>query len=249
MGTVRDRRAARPGRVPGVKAVIFDFYGTLVRMVPPLPRSHESILRARGLHEAAERWGDQWSVGPGDGEDHTAHSGSEESYLAWERGRLRERAIACGVPRELAGELAAEVDASIKSLRLELFGDVTAALAELRERGLTVALCSNWFWDLERAADEAGLAGLIDVAVTSARAGARKPHPLIYRTVLGECGVDPGDALFVGDMWQADVAGPLAQGMRAVHLWRPDRAVEGEAPPLPGRAARITGLEELSGLL
>lgn len=51
--------------------------------------------------------------------------------------------------------------------------------------------------------------------------------------------------LFVGDMWVPDVLGPLTAGMRAVHLWRPDRAVDGVAPPLPEGAARITGLREL----
>ncbi|MFI2214243.1 HAD family hydrolase [Streptomyces sp. NPDC020141] len=124
-----------------------------------------------------------------------------------------------------------------------------AGRARGRAHGLTVAICSNWFWDLDRALDEAGIGDLVDVAVTSARAGARKPHPRIYRAVLDECGVAPGQALFVGDMWEPDVLGPLAQGMRAVHLWRPDRAVQGAAPPLPGRAERIDGLHALTGLL
>ncbi|MQS39942.1 HAD family hydrolase [Streptomyces katsurahamanus] len=241
--------AIRPGRPSDVRAVIFDFYGTLVRMVPPLPAIHEALLRRRGLDEAAGRWGDQWSVGPGDGEEHLAASADRETYLAWERGRLRRRALACGVPEDQADDLAVELDLAIKDLRLELYADSKAVLTRVREHGLTVAVCSNWFWDLDQALDGVGLGPLVDVAVTSARAGARKPHPLIYRAVLDECGIAPGQALFVGDMWEADVLGPLAQGIRAVHLWRPDRAVRGEAPPLPGRAHRITDLHDLIRLL
>ncbi|MGX2997357.1 HAD family hydrolase [Streptomyces sp. JNUCC 64] len=234
---------------PAVKAVVFDFYGTLVRMVEPMPPSHASVFRRLGLGAYAERWGDQWSVGPADGEDHRAHSVDEETYRAWEVERLRSRAVARGVPEEAAGPLAVELDRAVKSLRVAAFPDVAPALARLREDGVKVVLCSNWYWDLDRAVAECGLTDLVDAAVTSARAGVRKPHPLIYRTALDAGGVEPGQALFVGDMWEADVVGPLALGIEAVHLWRPDRAVDGVAPPLPDRAHRIGSLDALPGLL
>ncbi|AXU16397.1 HAD family hydrolase [Streptomyces clavuligerus] len=218
-------------------------------MVPPLPPTHASVFHRLGLGRYAERWGDQWSTGPGDGEEHGAHSVSGTAYRAWEVDRLRRRALDRGVPAERAADLARELDRATKSLRLDRFADVPQALARLRERGLTVALCSNWFWDLDRAVAETGLAHLVDTAVTSARAGARKPHPRIYRAALDACGTAPGEALFVGDMWEADVLGPLAQGIRAAHLHRPDRAVDGPAPPLPGGAHRISSLAELPELL
>ncbi|MEV0375007.1 HAD family hydrolase [Streptomyces sp. NPDC050636] len=229
--------------------MVFDFYGTLVRMVPPLPPSHRSVFARRGLTEAAAKWGDQWRVGPRDGELHAAHSVSRETYRAWELDRLRRRALACGVPEAEVDGLVAEIDRVMKDLRLALFDDVLEVLTELRARGLVVAVCSNWFWDLDRAIEDVGLTGVVDVAVTSARAGARKPHPRIYRAVLDGCRLRPEQALFVGDMWAADVAGPLAAGMRAVHLWRPDRAVEGAAPPVPDGAARIGTLRALTDLL
>ncbi|MEW1678052.1 HAD family hydrolase [Streptomyces noursei] len=237
-----------PGRA-AVRGVILDFYGTLVRLVEPLPPSHRPFFLRRGLIGPADAWGDRWSAGPPDGAEHTAHSANERAYHAWELERLRHRALACGVPAAEAGPLAVEIDRAMKDMRLAPFDDVPAALAGLRARGLTVAVCSNWYWDLDRALDAVGLTGLVDVAVTSARAGARKPHPLIYRTVLQQCGLRPEQALFVGDVWEVDVAGPLAQGMRAVHLWRPDRAVAGVAPPLPDGAARIASLTALSALV
>ncbi|QDY80794.1 HAD family hydrolase [Streptomyces qinzhouensis] len=234
------------GLVDGVDAVVLDFYGTLVRMVPPLPPTHDSVLRRRGLHTAADNWGEMWSAGPADGEDHREHSVSEAAYRAWEVDRLRRRALDRGVPAELAGEVAAELDRATKTLTLELFPDVLASLARLRGRGLRIVVCSNWFWDLDRAVDGAGLGELVDTCVASARAGARKPHPLIYRAALDACGTTPGRTLFVGDMWEPDVLGPLAHGMRAVHLYRPDRAVQGAAPALPRGAARIATLRTLT---
>ncbi|MER6910187.1 HAD family hydrolase [Streptomyces sp. NPDC000594] len=242
--------AAAPHPGPGpVKAVILDFYGTLVHMVPPLPPSHASVFHRRGLGRYADGWGDQWATGPRDGEEHLVPSRSEAAYRAWEVDRLRRRALDLGVPEEEAGPLAADLDRATKSLRLAVYPEVTAVLTLLRERGLTVALCSNWYWDLDRAVAGVGLDPLVDTAVTSARAGARKPHPRIYRAALEACGVDAEAALFVGDMWESDVLGPLAQGIRAVHLHRPDRAVEGTAPPLPGRAHRISSLQGLQELL
>ncbi|WP_436735855.1 HAD family hydrolase [Streptomyces sp. BBFR102] len=229
----------------GIGAVVFDFYGTLVRMVEPLPPDHHGIFARRGLADQGELWGDQWSVGPGEGEEHTAHSADEAAYTAWERGRLRRRAQSCGVPEEALDELVDELDRAMKAVRLELFPDVPGVLAALRNRGLLVGVCSNWFWNLEEHVEETGLGGSVDVMVGSARAGARKPHPLIYRELLDRCALPPGRVLFVGDMWVPDVLGPLAAGMRAVHVHRPDRAVEGAAPPLPAGAARITDLRDL----
>ncbi|WP_445400847.1 HAD family hydrolase [Streptomyces sp. LE64] len=231
------------------EAVIFDFYGTLVRLVDPLPPSHAAVFHRLGLDAHVEAWGDQWATGPADGEDHRVHSVGEREYLAWEVDRLRRRALECGVPEEAAGPLAAELDRANKALHLELFEDVKAVLAQLREHGRTVALCSNWYWDLDRAVAGCGLTDLVDAAVTSARVGVRKPHPRIYRAALDACRVAPERALFVGDMWEADVEGPLAQGIRAVHLRRPDRVVDGIAPPLPDRAHRIASLDELGALL
>ncbi|MCM2392091.1 HAD family hydrolase [Streptomyces albipurpureus] len=232
-----------------IRGVVFDFYGTLVRMVPPLPPSHQAIFNRRGLVEAGERWGDQWSVGPAEGEEHSAHSISERTYLAWERDRLRRRAHDCQVPGDQVEDLVTELDGAMKDIHLALFEDVLDTLAALRAEGALIAVCSNWYWHLDRSIADVGLAELIDVSVSSAQAGARKPHPLIYRTVLDRCGLDPGETLFVGDIWRPDVVGPLAAGMRAVHLWRPDRAVRTAAPPLVPGAVRIAGLRELIPLL
>ncbi|MGA4844485.1 HAD family hydrolase [Streptomyces sp. G45] len=229
----------------GTGAVVFDFYGTLVRMVDPLPPDHQGIFARRGLTAQGELWGDQWSVGPGEGEDHREHSADEETYTAWERDRLRRRARSCGVPEEDLEDLVDELDRAMKAVHLELFPDAPDVLKALRERGLLIGVCSNWFWNLRERIAETGLADAVDVVVGSAQAGARKPHPLIYRTLLERCALPPHQVLFVGDMWTPDVLGPLAAGMRAVHVARPDRAVAGAEPPLPAGAARVSGLGEL----
>ena len=85
-------------------------------------------------------------------------------------------------------------------------------IAGLRDRGLRLAICSNWDWDLDLAVDEVGLADAFDVVVSSAWAGARKPHPRIFEHTLAKVGVDPSAVLFVGDTWGPDVVGPARTG-------------------------------------
>lgn len=124
------------------------------------------------------------------------------------------------------------------------YDDVTEVLTELRRRGLVVAVCSNWYWHLEEVIAEVGLTGLVDVVVTSARAGARKPHPLIFHQTLEQCGLQPAEAMFVGDLWEPDVLGPLSVGIRPAHLWRVERSGEAD-PPRRADVPRLSTLHEL----
>lgn len=169
--------------------------------------------------------------------------------MAWEHQRLRRRAAACGVGDDDLGALVADLHTASKTYTLEAYDEVSNVLAELRARGLTVAICSNWDWDIDRAVAGTGLEGATDLVVTSAQAGARKPHPRIFRHTLERCGVGPAEALFVGDTMYADVEGPLAYGMAAVHVWRDDMLAD--PGPLPAGAIRTADLRsvlDLTGL-
>jgi putative hydrolase of the HAD superfamily len=226
-------------------AVLVDFYGTLARAVTWGP-TREEVLSRRGFIVPAEvrrQWGDQHI----DGIEHLEHSRSAEHYRAWERDRLRRMVVECGVGPDDAEVLVDDLYAASKSFALEAYPEVPDVLTELRRGGVTVAVCSNWDWHLDRALAQAGLDGLVDFVVTSARAGARKPHPRIFRHTLERCGVEPAAALFAGDSWRPDVEGPLAAGMRAVHVWRPEFTVErGEPPPLTDGVVRV---DDLRGVL
>jgi putative hydrolase of the HAD superfamily len=208
----------------------------------PSPAEVFSRLGHR-LDEAAY---EAWQAEVFDGMEHLAESGSRALYLAWERERLRRLGAACGVGPEDAEELAAELHHAMQDFRLAAYDEVPGVLAELRRRGLVVAVCSNWTWDLDLALDQCDLAGAADVVVTSAQAGVRKPHPWIFSLTVDRCGVDPGEALFVGDTWYPDVEGALAAGLRPVHVWRPEEASAADPQPLPAGVLRVA---DLSGVL
>ncbi|MBB5159530.1 HAD family hydrolase [Saccharopolyspora phatthalungensis] len=231
--------------MPDVQGVLFDFNGTLARL-ESWGESHQDVFDRWGLTAAGKRWGDGWLVGPVDGEDHREHSQDRDGYHRWELSRLAARARRCGVPADRIDGVVRELDRANKTLTMSLYDDVVEVLSELRRRNVAVAVCSNWYWDLDAVIDQVGLTDLVDVAVTSARAGARKPHSLIFHRTLQLCGLQPAEALFVGDSWQADVIGPLAAGIRAVHLWRPERAAEA-APPRRADVPRLSSLYEVIG--
>jgi putative hydrolase of the HAD superfamily len=231
------------------RAVFLDFYGTLAHARTWGP-TREEVLQARGFEVPADitvRWVDEAA----DGKEHLEHSVSAERYRAWEHHRMRRFVEACGVGPDDADLLVDELYTATKSFRLDAYPEVPGVLEELRARHITIAVCSNWDWHLDRAMAQAGLDGLVDVMVTSARAGARKPHRRIYERTLEEAGVDdPADVVFVGDSWGPDVEGPTAMGMRPVHVWRPEWDGERETPPpIFDGVVRVSDLSTLVSLI
>ena len=99
-----------------------------------------------------------------------------------------------------------------------------ALLDSLRERGLETGIVANAWPEpgrvLRRDAEELGIAERMDAIVFSTDVGARKPAPEIFLHALGELGVDPLEAVFVGDRLVDDVQGAAALGMTTVQaLW------------------------------
>jgi len=211
-----------------VKAVIFDFYGTLAE-TPDWGPSWQEIVSDVG-YELPDNIRDRWWNDGLDGSEHDEHSQSRDHYVAWQQARTRGMLDECGVPGDVQDELIVRVREIGAHRRMRAYDDAAPVLAELRARGLTLAICSNWDWDLEEAIEAAGLAGTVDVVISSAWIGARKPHQRIYDAVLDRTGVAPEHALFVGDTWSCDVEGPRAMGLRPVYVRRPHHGPDSTAP-------------------
>lgn len=92
----------------------------------------------------------------------------------------------------------------------------------LRERGIRVGILSNTIWsgDYHRGVFERdGVLDLIDADVYSSEIAWTKPHPQAFRTAAAALGVEPSEAVYVGDRPFEDVHGSQVAGMRAI--WVP----------------------------
>ena len=125
-----------------------------------------------------------------------------------------------------------------QSAHFELYEDAREVLELLARRGLKIGLLSNSSRDLGEFVVHHGLAA--DALLTSASHGKTKPHQTIFRAILDLLGVDPAEALMVGDTLDEDVEGARAAGMSAVLLDR-----EGRHPGLPDRLEDLRGLPAL----
>lgn len=88
-------------------------------------------------------------------------------------------------------------------------------LGELKGRGYKLGVVSNWDALLPGVLEATGLAPYFDFVAASALVGAAKPDPRIFRVVLEGLGVEPHQALHVGDS-PDDLGGGAAAGVEAV---------------------------------
>jgi putative hydrolase of the HAD superfamily len=100
---------------------------------------------------------------------------------------------------------------------LVLYPHVQMTLLELTKRGIKLGVVS----DAPQAQVWLRLCSLslqhvFDAVVTFEDTGQRKPSPAPFREVLRRLGVEPGQALMVGDWAERDVVGAASLGMKTV---------------------------------
>ncbi len=213
-----------------MRAVIFDLWQTLVDW--PVDSSRllrEAILESTGhpREEFERRW---W-----------------ENYRLRETGPLADAFRALGVPEvAIEGLIARRYDNTRRALRPR--EGAVETLDELRRRGYRTGLISVCSEEVPALWEETAFAGRLDALVFSARCGHMKPEPEIYLLALDELGVEPHDAVFVGDGANDELAGAERVGMRAVLIHAP-----GEDPPWPEvrewTGPRITSIPQILELL
>lgn len=229
-----------------IRAVMFDFYGTLARATRWV--SADEVLAEHGYTLDAEARAIYFADGL-DGVEHDEHSRSRDHYVAWQRERTLAMLAASDVHAGEYEVILEKLRAGTANRAMEAYDEVPEVLRELRDRGLRIVICSNWDWDLAEAVDESKLTELVDVMVSSAWVGARKPHPRIYAHALDEAGVDAAATRFAGDTWGPDVEGPLAVGMQPAYLRREGHWPDGTCPHDEPVGRGVPVVSDLAGLL
>jgi putative hydrolase of the HAD superfamily len=221
-----------------IRAVVYDFHRTLA--LPP-----GGTIWRRALHEALDELGA--SAEPGElGRvlnagfpwetplERRAH-GSPEVARAFFTSLLANAAVAGGVAPGTAREAAALAYATIILPGSHLpYPETLAVLAEVDALGVRQLVLSNHVWELPEICAAHGLLPPLTEILTSARLGVEKPHPEAYAAAIAAAGCAPGEILFVGDTYEADVAGPDRAGMQALLVRRPHPSARHYADDLRG---------------
>jgi len=130
--------------------------------------------------------------------------------------------------------------------RMALADDAAPTLEALRSR-YRLGLITNGPSEIQRRKIERfGLANYFDALIVSGEVGVAKPDPAIFGLALERLGVEPAEALFVGDSPEYDLRGAMAAGVPFVWM-NPggEELPEGLEQPL----ATIGRLGELPALL
>ena len=199
-----------------ISLVVFDAFSTLVTAHPQSKDTFRDGLEQAGLDPSQLLMSALQAAS--EGLDHSAWSGSRKAYVGWATETLR-----------TAGQLEGEGDTSLTGRIIPALEQLhqapmvqmpgaSACLARLRTAGYIIAVCSNWGWDLRADLDNPSLGEYVDIFITSAQVGVRKPHPKIYYSVLNAAGVPADRTIFVGDNVRTDVLGPQSVGIRSILL-------------------------------
>lgn len=134
---------------------------------------------------------------------------------------------ALGIPAKdieeaLAEDLLGPYNEAISIVPPVPFDGASELFADLRERGISLAIISNtgrthgeYFRELM---DAVGLARYFDVMTFSNEVGIRKPNEAIFLRTLEEMKVSAKDAMHVGDHPVTDIVGAKNAGMTSVLL-------------------------------
>ncbi|QUG99789.1 HAD-IA family hydrolase [Saccharopolyspora erythraea] len=192
------------------RAVFFDFSGTLFRLEQDeswfagVTDSGGAPLDAEAQAELMRRM--TAPVGPVVGVD-------AEHQHAWENRDLDpelHRKIYREFLRRSGVAVADQVDALYGRLvdpgSWTPYPDTAEVLRRLHSTGVRIAVISNIAFDIRPAFERLGVAGLVDEFVLSYLEGVIKPDPKIFLRAAERLGVEPGDALMIGDHEDVDGA-------------------------------------------
>ncbi len=219
----------------GVRAVVFDAYGTLFDVASAAESARDAV---------GERWqtlAEVWRA--------------KQLQYTWLRSLMGRHVDFWQVTGDALDFALAGIgidDPTLRARLMELYErlgaypEARAALERLRAAGLRLAILSNGAPRmLATAAQSAGLAQLLDAVISVEAVGIYKPHPSVYQLAVQQLGVWAGEIVFVSSNgW--DACGAKAFGFRVAWCNRarqpPERIPE---PP----DAEISSLAELPALL
>ena len=181
-----------------VRAVVFDLWETLIDWDQDLAR----VMQRRMAELVGGDFHDRWNA-----------------YRDRYNQPIRTALASAAVPPELMADVCAVRADYVRESLVPREGAIET-LRTLRERGYLVGLITVCTEEVETQWASSEFAGLFDAEVFSSSVGMSKPDPRIYEHCCELLGVEPNEAVFVGDGANDELAGARRVGMEAILIHR-----------------------------
>lgn len=226
-----------------LKAIFFDAAGTLIYLPRSVGEHYREVALRFGADVDAARFDlafrSAWRDSPARNSTHQPRLDDDKN---WWRG-LVTRVLAWVLP---AVQLAAfDTPGYFETLYAhfaqpgvwQAYSEVPEVLACLRERGLALAVISNFDRRLYAVFEHLQLSTFFEHIVISSEVGVDKPDPFIFQRALEAMQVRPEEAIHVGDDPKCDW-GAEAVGLHVLRLERPEMTLRDLLPLLDRHAPR-----------
>ena len=222
-------------RLEGIRACIFDAYGTLFDYRSAASRCRDVL--GDNFHQVNALWREKQL---------------QYSWLRAIQGRHVDFWQVTGEALDFALDTAAIADSTVRDrlmamyLKLDAFPEVPDMLKRLNVAGLKTAILSNGTPEmLDAAVRNAGIGSLLDAVLSVEAVGVYKPHPKVYQYAIDQLGIKAGEIAFQSsNAWDAHAASLC--GMRVIWCNRYRQRTE-RLPGLPD--FEIASLAELPDLV
>jgi putative hydrolase of the HAD superfamily len=210
-----------------IKAVLFDWFNTLVHYDPPREELYRKVFMESGINVSFKEIYKGLLVG--DRYFFSAQARARVRGISFEERAgqftLYCRAIAAEAGHEISPEL--QLDIITRVLKqftgdYTLYDDVLPVFQWLKQKGLIIGVITNADRNVADLIDKLGAKPFLDVLVTSGEVGVEKPSPAIFLAALERAKVKNQEAVYIGDQYQSDVLGAGGVGMKAILLDRYD---------------------------
>ncbi len=197
-----------------IKAILFDAGNTLVFIDPsvvlPILRKHGADVVER------EFWEAEFSAREGLTRKVEEGAWGTENHI-W-KDYFADLFRSAGVPEESVSRVGEEVRRVHGKQHLWSYMDPStpSALDSLAEAGYRLAIISNADGRVEDLIKDAGIRDRFEFVMDSELEGIEKPDPEIFLRACRRMGIDPGESLYVGDLYGVDVVGARNAGLQAV---------------------------------
>lgn len=207
-----------------IKVVFFDAGGTLLRPAQPIGETYAALAKNYGQHWDAKKLHHGFKASfkklrpRPDAE--VATNGDERAW--WKevvRGTLGHVEMPGHFPFDAYFEELYWLYARPELWRV--FPEVIPVLQTLRERGLKLAVLSNWDARLRPLIEGLEMAPFFDEVLISGELGSEKPSPKVYAAALEKMGIAADEALMIGDDPLNDYWAPHKAGWHAMLVERP----------------------------